>query len=118
MKAFLESQFSYCPLVWMFHGRVMNNNINSIHEWALRIVYEDFATSFTELLAKDGSCTIHHRNIETLAIEIFNTKNNLNPKFMKDIFTDKCDNGYNLRRKDELRTKNIKSVRNDEDTCI
>ena len=54
----------------------------------------------------------------TLAIEIFKTKNNLNPKFMKDIFMDKCDNGYNLRRKDELRTKNIKSVRNGEDTLM
>ena len=37
---------------------------------------------------------------------------------MKDIFMDKCDNGYNLRRKDELRTKNIKSVRNGEDTLM
>ena len=118
MKAFIESQFSYCPLVWMFHGRVMNKKINTIHERALRIVYEDYTTSFTELLAKDGSFTIHQRNIQSLAIEIFKTKNNLNPKFMKDIFMDKCDNGYNLRRKDELRTKNIKSVRNGEDTLM
>ena len=25
MKAFITSQFSYCPLVWMFHSRKSNN---------------------------------------------------------------------------------------------
>ena len=32
MKAFIESQFGYCPLVWMFHSRGLNNKINRIHE--------------------------------------------------------------------------------------
>ena len=25
MKAFVESQFGYCPLIWMFKGRGLNN---------------------------------------------------------------------------------------------
>ena len=25
MKAFIESQFNYCPLVWMFHSKTFNN---------------------------------------------------------------------------------------------
>ena len=41
MKAFINSQFGYCPLVWMFHSRKLNNRINKIHERALRIVYKD-----------------------------------------------------------------------------
>ena len=24
MKTFKESQFGYCPLIWMFHGRTVN----------------------------------------------------------------------------------------------
>ena len=31
MKAF-ESQFNYCPLIWMFHSRDVNNKINHLHE--------------------------------------------------------------------------------------
>ena len=31
-KAFIISQFSYCPLVWMFHTKQLNNRINSLHE--------------------------------------------------------------------------------------
>ena len=42
MKAFIESQFSYCPLIWMFHSRTLNNKINRLHERALRIVYSDY----------------------------------------------------------------------------
>ena len=37
MKAFVESQFGYCPLIWTFHSRGLNNKINRIHERALRI---------------------------------------------------------------------------------
>ena len=40
-KAFVESQFKYCPIVWMFHGRRSNSKINKLHERALRIVYDD-----------------------------------------------------------------------------
>ena len=39
MKPYVASQFGYCPLVWMFHSRSLNNKINSLHERALRITY-------------------------------------------------------------------------------
>ena len=55
MKAFIESQFNYCPLIWMFHSRTLNNKINRIHERGLRTVYSDYNSSFNELLHKDGS---------------------------------------------------------------
>ena len=41
-KAFFESQFKYCPLVWMFHCRRLNSRVNGLHERALRIVYNDY----------------------------------------------------------------------------
>ena len=41
MKAFITSQFNYCPLIWMFHSRQLNNRINKIQERALRLVYKD-----------------------------------------------------------------------------
>ena len=42
MKTFVISQFNYCPLVWMFHCRKLNHRINSIHERALRVTYQDY----------------------------------------------------------------------------
>jgi len=66
-KAFFESQFKYCPLIWMFHGRVANNKINRLHERALRLVYNDYNSSFDDLLDKDKSVMVHHANIKLLA---------------------------------------------------
>ena len=55
MKAFIESQFAYCPLVWMYHSRTMNNKINKLHARALRLDYNDINMSFQQLLVMDNS---------------------------------------------------------------
>ena len=52
-------------------SRRLNNKINCIHERALRITYNDKSSSYRELLTKERSVTIHHRNIRALAIEIY-----------------------------------------------
>ena len=97
MKSFILSQFKYCPIIWMYCQRKSNNLINRIHERALRIAYCDYVSDFEGLLAKDDSITIHERNIQTLATEVYNTTNNLNPPFMKEIFNLRVSN-YSARR--------------------
>ena len=79
----------------MFHNRTLNNKINRLHERALRLVYADENLSFQELLELDNSMTIHHRNLQKLAIEMYKIKNNLCPMPMKEIFRD-CVNTYDL----------------------
>ena len=86
MKSFVESQFAYSPLVWMFHDRGSNNKINRVHERALRFVYKDDIHTFKELLIRDNSVTIHHRNIHAVAIEMFKSLHNVQIDLMDDIF--------------------------------
>ena len=86
MKSFVLSHFGYCPLVWMFCGRSLNNRINRIHERGLRMVYDDYTSTFESLLGRDQSFTIHETNIQTLAIELYKTVNNLSPDLMKRVF--------------------------------
>ena len=74
MKAFITSQFNYCPLIWMFHSRQLNNRINKINERALRLAYKDNKLTFNDLLKLDNSVTIHQRNLKILATEIFKVK--------------------------------------------
>ena len=80
VKAFIESQFAYCPLVWMYHSRTLNNKINKLHERALHLVYKDRNLSFTQLLDMDKSVSVHHRNLQKLASEMFKVKHDLSPK--------------------------------------
>ena len=99
MKAFIESQFNYCPLIWMFHSRTMNGKIDRIHERALRLVYSDYVSSFDELLKKDH---IHLRNIQMLAIELYKVFHGLSPSIMKDVFHFNTNIPYNLRSRSKL----------------
>ena len=109
MKAFVESQFGYCPLLWMFHSRKINNRINKLHERALRIAHKNYKSSFDQLLIIDNSFTIHHRNLQRLAIEMFKVRNNLSPKFMETVFPISTHD-YDLRTNVPFQRSNVHTV--------
>ena len=85
MRAFISSQFGYCPLVWCFCGRKINNSLNRIQERALRIVYEDYVSTFPQLFEKGSSVSIHIRNLHVLATETSKARNNLSPPIVQNI---------------------------------
>ena len=95
MNAFIQAQFSFCPLLWMFSSRSLNKKINSIHKRALQNVYLDYTSTFEQLLKKDNSVSIHHRTIQLLAIEMFKIINKCGPELVRDLF--KLDNNTNTR---------------------
>ena len=58
-----------------------------------------------ELLEKDGSLSIHMRNIQSLVIEMFSVSRNLSPRIKNVIFKQKKqknDSWYNLRQISEF----------------
>ena len=117
MNAYFMSQFGYCPLVWMNHSRTLNNHINGLHKRALSLVYNDFSSSFSKILEKDKSVTIHHRNLQTLAYEIFKVKKNMAPEILTEIFPQKESN-YSLRNSTALQGSSIKTVRYGSETIF
>ena len=97
MNIFIESQFGYYQLTWMSRGRKNKTRINHVHERGLRIFYRNNSLCFDQLLQIDKSYNIHHKNIQTLATELYKVKNNLSNQIMQEIFK-KCQNvDYNLR---------------------
>ena len=76
----------------MFHYRSINNKI---HERVLRIVYNDFKLSFENLLEKDGTVSIHVKNLQKLATEMFKISKNFSVPLMSELFHQKV-NHYDL----------------------
>ena len=110
MNAFFKSQFSYCPLIWMCHSRIINKKINRLHERCLRIIYCDKQSSFEELLEKDSSVSIHVRNIQILATEMYKVSKGMSPPQITELFP-RRNESYNLRHNAEFLQPLVNSVR-------
>ena len=108
MKAFINSQFGYCLLVWMNHSRKLNNRINRIHERALRVVYNDENSTFDELLTKDNSVKVHDRNLQVLVTEMFKVKMGVSPVIMNEFFQFNCN--CKTRNFNEFQCECVKTV--------
>ena len=109
MDAFISSQFNYCPLLWMCHSRSLNTQINKIHHRALSIICRDNTSSFETLLEKSESVSIHHRNIQSLATEIFKSLNNVCPSTMSEVFK-LTETKYELRTGINLQSNNPRTT--------
>ena len=109
MKTFIQSQFNYCPLTWMFHNRTLNNKINKLHEKALRIVYKNDNLTFQELLDMENSITIHQKNLQSLAIEMYKVKNNISPLPMQELFPRQVD-VHDLKNSRYWKTPKVRTV--------
>ena len=109
IKAYFESQFKYCPLVWMFHGRQVDNKINCLHERALRMIYEDCTSSFDTLLEKDMSFSAHDRNIQQLALEMYKVTKGLTPTAKSGLFL-QCSNNRHTRSQSDFLVLQVNTV--------
>ena len=88
MNTFVKSQFSYCPLIWMYHNRCIHNKVNEIYERALPIAYKDSHSCFESRVERNSQCaenmfplfftilrnnsvSLHQLNLQLLLVEIF-----------------------------------------------
>ena len=94
---------------YVTNSRSLNKCTNRLHERGLNLVYNEFLSSFSELFEKNKSVTIHHRNLQTLANEIFKVKNNITPEILTEIFSQKESN-YSIRNRQALQGRSIKTV--------
>ena len=71
--------------------------INRLHRCCLRNIYNDKTASSEKLLEKTNSISIHHRNTQTLTIEMYKVGNWLPPEIMNELFELGEESHCNLR---------------------
>ena len=96
LNSVIKSHFSYCPLIWMFCSRSLNNLINRIHERALRSILNDHVSTFQDILEITQEKMIHQNNLKNLAKEIYKFFNDLSPPILNGAFMIR-NSKYNLR---------------------
>ena len=78
----------------------------------MRVIYNDKQSSFVRLLEKDNFVSVHQRNLQVLAIEMFRVGIGLSPVLMNDIFKLRGEQTYNLRKLSQFYKPKVISVYN------
>ena len=58
-NSFILKNLNYCILIWIFCGKTTNDEVNRVRKCALRVLLNDYDSSFEELLHRNENVTIH-----------------------------------------------------------
>ena len=108
-NAMIMSQFSYCPIIWMFSSRRSNNLIKKVHERSLRLITNDENSSFETLLQNINDITVHQRNLQILMTEVYKIVKGEAPAIMKNLFNFR-KNIHNIRNFQIIANENKNAV--------
>ena len=81
-SCFVNSQFNYCAILWMFCRRKSKLRLENIHKRALRVVYNEYEKNYKDLLVDYDEISIYQKHLQFLVTEVFKSANKLNPQFM------------------------------------
>ena len=110
VNSFIICHFNYCPPLWLFCSKDIQQKLEKPNKRALRLALSDCSSSYRELLQKTKFTTVHIHSIRQLALEVFKTLHNLNPAFMKNSFIPEPSD-YDLCMRDTLYIPRFKSTR-------
>ena len=103
------SNFNYCPLIWLFCNKGANKKIDRAHKGALKILHNDYDSSFQSLLARSNRFTIHVQNLQKLMTEIYKSLSNMNPSTVWE-FHEKKYVAYDQREKNLYKLPKAKTI--------
>ena len=109
-NAFIDSQFNYTHLIWMFAGKTLINEICKIYHRTLRMVCNEYNKPYGELLQLNNKVSIHQRHLQYLALEVFKSLMHLNPEIMWSYFNENPI-PYDLRKGIKVFQSSVKSFR-------
>ena len=85
-NTFIFSNFNYCLLVWHFYSSKSSQKTEKVF-CCLRIIYNDYSSDYQTLLKLRQKPSVEIKRLRAMALEIFKAINDLNPSFMKSIFS-------------------------------
>ena len=90
--SFILSNFNFCPLSWHFYSEANTNKIENIQERALRFIYNDYNSTYENLLIVSKLPTLKVRRLRIMAIEVYNILHQESPSYLHDLIKIKDTN--------------------------
>ena len=103
---FILSNFNFCPLAWHFCSEGNTKKMETVQERALRFAYEDFSSSYEDLLQKTGLPSLHIRRMRTMATEVIKILNEMCPPVLANL-VEKRSSSYNFRYSNILQVPTV-----------
>ena len=88
-NAFILSNFNYCPLVWHLCGKSDTAKMEKIQERALRFVFNDLSSSYSDLLRRSSKPSLLLSRLRKLSIEVYKITTLSGPSFLHDLYQKK-----------------------------
>ena len=107
-NAFINNQFNYASIFWMFCRKQDYLIVEKIYYKALKIVYNS-NECYEELFIRNNEVSIHQKQLRTLPTEIYKSLTDVNPDFMKNYFSIK-EIPYSLRNGSALKIPSARST--------
>ena len=106
----LLCQLSFCPLVWHFCSKTNTGNVRKIHFRALKFIFQDFDTSYENLIFRAGTTSLHLSRLRGLALETFKIIYENSPDYLKHFITQKASS-YSFSYTNLLNLPRVRSSR-------
>ena len=96
--AFILPHFNYCSETWNFCSKSAADKLERLNERAIRFVFRDKYTSYSELLNALGLSSLKQQRLIKITLSVFNAiHNSLAPKSIQDLIVHRKNVSYNLR---------------------
>ncbi len=87
--ALIEANLNNCPIICMNRNKIDMKHIENVQQWTLRMVFNDYSSSYRELLKRVKMCTIEIRWKRQLVTEVYKATHNLTPPYITSLFPPK-----------------------------
>ena len=109
-KSYIASNFNYCKVVWHFSSKKNRLKLEKLQEKGLRIVTDDYTTSYDDLLKMCNIKSLHLSRLESLLLEVFQVYHGRSPKYILELFQKKTST-YDLVKKHQLVVNNKRTTK-------
>ena len=107
-QSFIQSNFNFCPLIWHFCSARNTKKIEQLNFRALKLVYQDFSSTYDDLLNRDKSVSLHLQRQRLIALEVYKILAKQGPSYLHNLISVKPTR-YNFRSKN-VNVPSVKST--------